>query len=82
MQIPFKKNNILIILAGVFLIVLGYLLMATENFIDASEFSLSLNVSPILIILGHVVVAVGIIFRTKKSTDADDTSAENVSKAS
>lgn len=66
MQVAFKKNNILIILAGVFVILLGYLLMATEDFIDAKEFSLSLNVSPILIILGHVVVAVGIIFRSKK----------------
>lgn len=70
MQIPFKRNNIFIILGGVFLIVLGYLLMSTEDFIDAREFSLSLDVSPILIILGHVVVAVGIIYRSKKDQTA------------
>ena len=40
MQIPFKKINVLIILAGVALIILGYLLMSTENFIDATQFSL------------------------------------------
>lgn len=63
MQLPFKKKNILYILIGVGLIVLGYLLMATEDFIDATEFSLSLWVCPVLIIGGHIVVAYGIILK-------------------
>lgn len=65
MQIPFKKINIIIILAGLALIILGYLLMSTEDFIDATQFSLSLHVSPPLIIIGHVVIAVGIVYRKK-----------------
>ncbi len=61
MQIPLKNLNVFIILGGIFLIALGYILMSTENFIDAKEFSLSLYVSPPLIIIGHIVVAWGII---------------------
>lgn len=76
MQLPFKSKNIYIMLGGIAAIVLGYLLMATEDFIDATEFSLSLYVSPVLIILGHVVVAWGIIAGNNKSGPVKDTSAD------
>jgi uncharacterized membrane protein len=79
MQIPFKKINVLIILAGLFLIALGYALMATEDFIDAVEFSLSLHVSPVLIILGHVIVIVGVVYRQKEPHS--EVSSETVSKS-
>jgi uncharacterized membrane protein len=64
MNLPLKSRNLLIILVGVALIALGYILMATENFIDATQFSLSLKVCPTLIMLGHVVVVVGILIRS------------------
>jgi hypothetical protein len=67
MQNPLKNLNIYIILGGLFLIVLGYVLMGTEDFIDAKEFSLSLYVSPPLIIVGHVIIVWGILARSKKS---------------
>jgi uncharacterized membrane protein len=72
MQIPLKNLNVFIILGGIFLIALGYILMSTENFIDASQFSLSLYVSPPLIMVGHAVVAWGIIagFRKPGTTAA------------
>jgi uncharacterized membrane protein len=66
MQIPLKNLNIVIILAGIVLIALGYILMSTENFIDASKFSLSLYVSPPLIMIGHGIVAWGIIAGTRR----------------
>ncbi len=75
MQIPLKNLNIFIILGGIFLIAMGYILMSTESFIDAKEFSLSLYVSPPLIIIGHFVVAWGIIAGVRKPT----TSAANAS---
>lgn len=68
MQLPLKNLNIFIILGGIFLIALGYILMSTESFIDANEFSLSLYVSPPLIIIGHIVVAWGIIASFRKSS--------------
>jgi hypothetical protein len=68
MQIPLKNLNIFIILGGIFLIALGYILMSTESFIDATEFSLSLYVSPPLIIIGHGIVAWGIIAGFRKGS--------------
>jgi hypothetical protein len=80
MQNPLKNLNIYIIIGGLFLIILGYVLMSTENFIDAREFSLSLYVSPPLIIAGHVVIAWGILARSKKG--GSPTTAANDSKFS
>jgi hypothetical protein len=67
MQLPLNRLNILIMLGGIAMIALGYILMSTEKFIDAKEFSLSLYVSPPLIIIGHFVVAWGIIAGRKQS---------------
>jgi hypothetical protein len=72
MQIPLKNLNIYIILGGIFLIALGYILMSTENFIDAAEFSLSLYVSPPLIIIGHGIVAWGIIAGSRRAPVVED----------
>lgn len=77
MQLPLKNLNILIILGGLALIILGYVLMGTEKFIDAKEFSLSLYVSPPLIIIGHVIIVWGIIFRGKKSADDNAENLDN-----
>lgn len=66
MKNPLRNLNVIIILAGLALIILGYVLMSTEGFIDAKEFSLSLYVSPPLIVIGHAVIVWGIIFKPKK----------------
>lgn len=81
MQLPFKKKNIIYILIGVGLIVLGYLLMSTENFIDAEKFSLSLWVCPVLIIGGHIVVAYGIILKDPNAAVPASSEAPDVPKA-
>ena len=68
MQNPLRNLNVIIILAGLALIILGYVLMSTEGFIDAKEFSLSLYVSPPLIVIGHGVIVWGIIAKAKRGT--------------
>lgn len=70
MQLPLKKQNILIILLGIIVIAVGYLLMSGEKFVDATEFSMSLHVSPVLIILGHVIVVAGIVMRFGKKDES------------
>jgi hypothetical protein len=67
MQIPLKNLNIYIILVGIVQIALGYILMSSESFIDASKFSMSLYVSPPLIIIGHGIVAWGIIAGARRA---------------
>jgi hypothetical protein len=66
MRLPLKTQNLLLILLGSVIIGIGYLLMSTEKFVDATEFSLSLHVSPVLFVIGHVVVVIGILMRFKK----------------
>ena len=78
MKLPLHTTNILIILGGILLIAFGYILMSTEQFIDAKEFSLSLYVSPPLIIIGHIVVAIGIVLKTKKADDSELDSTTDV----
>ncbi len=81
MQLPFNKNNIFIILIGVFLIFVGYLLMSLEDFKDATEFSMALYICPILIIAGHIVIAVGIISKGNNSQKTNlDSKVPNASK--
>lgn len=82
MQIPLKNLNVFIILGGIFLIAMGYILMSTENFIDAKEFSLSLYVSPPLIMIGHGIVAWGIIagFRKPGTATSNDEKFEKATQ--
>lgn len=78
MQLPLKSKNVLFILVGVGLIFLAYILMSLENFKDATEgFSLALDVSPILIIAGHVVVAYGIVARFTGNKSTAEESADS-----
>lgn len=78
MKLPLSSKNILIILGGIFLIALGYILMSTEQFIDAKEFSLSLYVSPPLIIIGHFVVAWGIVAKSNKMPEMDQDATTDI----
>lgn len=54
-NMPFGKKNYLFLLGGIVLIFLGYIIMSSEDFIDATKFSLALYVAPPVIVLGFVV---------------------------
>lgn len=73
-SMPFGRRNYIFLMLGVLLILLGYFLMSTEEFIDATEFSLSLHVSPPLIILGFAVCVYATIINPagKGGTDIDE----------
>ena len=70
----------MIVAIGAAIIALGYLMMSTENFIDAKEFSLSLHVSPVLIVLGHIAVIVGILWRDESYAEDKGITEENTKK--
>ncbi len=62
-ELPGRENYILI-LVGVAIIVLGYILMAMGGLDDA----ISMVISPLVLIIGYcVVVPVGILYRKKKA---------------
>jgi hypothetical protein len=66
-SMPFDRRNIMIMLAGVAVIVLGYLLM----YISPTMSDMALTVSPILLVLGYcVVVPFGIMAGIRKKPSA------------
>lgn len=67
---PLQRKNYILLAIGVFMIFLGFVLMATEGFIDATEFSLSLYVSPFLIIGGFAEIIYALLVKGK--TEASD----------
>ncbi len=76
MQLPFKSKNVLFILIGIGLIFLAYVLMGMEDFKDATDgFSLALDVSPVMIIAGHVVMIYGIVARFTGNKEASSEEA-------
>ena len=78
--LPFGKKNYLFFGIGVVSILLGYLLMGTENFIDATEFSLALYVCPFLIVGGLCVVGYSILVRPGQPNPAADSGASDSSE--
>jgi uncharacterized membrane protein len=73
-DMPFGKMNYLIFLAGFGLVILGFLLMIGEPFIDAKEFSRALYISPPMIMAGFGVIAWGIMIdpsKRKKNSEPD-----------
>ncbi len=75
-NLPFENMNVYIILAGLGVIVLGYILMGSG---DALGF-VPLNISPFVLVIGYlIVIPVGIMYgtRKKKAAEAMQQSQEN-----
>ena len=68
---PFGRENYLILLAGVVVIVLGYLALSEKTV----EGFLPLTVAPILLVLGYcIIIPVGIMYRRKsRASDIPET---------
>jgi membrane-bound ClpP family serine protease len=72
---PIPKKNILLIIIGVVLLIIGYILMAGGKAESPEVFSYEifnfrrLVLAPIVIILGFVFEIFAILYRGKKSTN-------------
>ncbi len=74
---PFESKNIIIILAGLGIIALGYFLMASDEVMG----SMALTVAPILLVIGYlIVIPYGIMFGAKmgrkKTPEAEQPAAQ------
>jgi len=64
-QLPLRKINYLILLAGLLTILLGYVALSQEPY----DSFISLWVAPILLVLGYcVLIPLGILFRTRQES--------------
>jgi uncharacterized membrane protein len=75
-QMPFESKNIMIILGGILFITLGYFLMSSDEVMG----SMALNISPIILLLGYlVVIPFGIMYGSKNAKRAENATPENAS---
>jgi len=62
---PFGRENYLILLAGVVVIIIGYIALSG----DTVEGFMPLTLAPILLVIGYcVIIPVGIMYRKKTAT--------------
>lgn len=65
-QLPFSRQNYLLLLLGVGIIGLGFLLMSLDDFVDASEFSISLYIAPVVVVAGFLEIIYAIMYRPQQ----------------
>ncbi|MCB0732400.1 MAG: hypothetical protein KDC88_15355 [Ignavibacteriae bacterium] len=74
---PFKnywnRNNLIIFIAGLVLVIIGFLFMAQ----DPWDSTLSLSISPIILLIAYIVVFPLSILYKKKKTSLNNVSSEN-----
>ncbi len=75
MQFAFTRKNYMILFAGLFLIIMGFVLLAGGGSKDPNQFSYELFstqrmvTAPIILLLGYVTVAVSIMYKEKTTTE-------------
>jgi hypothetical protein len=75
-QMPFESKNIMIILGGILFITLGYFLMSSDEVMG----SMALNISPIILLIGYlVIIPFGIMYGSKGAKRAENATPENAS---
>ena len=70
---PFTRQNYILLAIGVGIIILGFFLMSLDNFIDATQFSISLYIAPIVVIAGFAEIVYAIMYRPKSSPQTQET---------
>ena len=63
----FQRGNYLLLLLGIAIIVVGYVMMRTENEVDGF---ISLYVAPLIILGGYLEIIYAILWKPKKKDDA------------
>lgn len=81
-SISFTKQNYIIMLTGLLIVVIGFLLMSGGGSEDPTKFNYDIfsarriTLAPIMVIGGYVVVVVGIMKKSKASTNENKPTEE------
>ena len=73
-QLPFGRQNYILLLIGVGIIILGFILMSLDDFVDATKFSISLYIAPIVVVAGFIEIIYAIMYRPKQQMTTQTTS--------
>lgn len=78
LSFPFTKINAYIILAGLAVVLFGYILMSGGGSADPNTFNADelfshrrITVAPIVVLLGYIAIGVGIMYRGKKNQSSE-----------
>lgn len=71
-SLPFSRQNYILLAIGVGIIILGFFLMSLDDFVDATEFSVSLYIAPIVVMAGFAEIIYAIMYRPKASSQTQD----------
>lgn len=78
-ELPFTRMNYILLGIGVAIIAIGFWLMSLDPFIDATEFSISLYIAPIVVVGGFVEIIFAIMYKEPGTIVAnDDSGLENI----
>ncbi|MDX2249299.1 MAG: DUF3098 domain-containing protein [Bacteroidia bacterium] len=61
--LPFVRMNYILLIAGVVVIALGFYLMSLDNFVDATQFSISLHIAPVVVVAGFAGIIYAIMYK-------------------
>ena len=64
--LPFGRMNYLLLGLGVFIIALGFFLMSLDDFVDATQFSISLYIAPVVVVAGFIEIIYAIMYQPKQ----------------
>ncbi len=77
--LPFTKTNYILLIIGIVVILAGFVLMSTGEFVDATEFSVALYIAPIMVVGGFVEIIYAIMYRSDAhNTESDSASLEAI----
>lgn len=63
--LPFGKMNYILLGIGVALIAIGFFLMSLDGFVDATQFSISLHIAPLLVVGGFGEIIYAIMYQPR-----------------
>lgn len=63
--LPFGRMNYILLIIGIVIIGFGFFLLSLDDFVDATEFSISLYIAPIVIVGGFIEIIYAIMYKDK-----------------
>jgi len=73
--LPFTKTNYILLIIGIVVILAGFVLMSTGEFVDATEFSVALYIAPIMVVGGFAEIIYAIMYRSDAHASNSESSS-------
>ena len=65
-KLPLSRMNYILLAVGVGMIALGFILMSLDDFVDATQFSISLHIAPIIVVAGFIEIIYAIMYQPRE----------------